>query len=277
MYPSDGLGCDYGNNWNSVHYGKKKVTDVRVQVGMALSGDPQIRSSLDSYLMASAYTRSCSNDNYLDANCFGLTHPEEKRWCILWILISCGLIGVELLLYLIYFVIGKIKYRRAVNASNPEATDDLLNATVYACLFEEDRFPLVFCHSLQKAVCIRLMSSSLSYGAIRKGSRGNSLIMSESSRDSLSLERASNHSAYGTFSLIPGTSIRSEGSMLGGGRKLDYQPVGKTSIPWLNSMDSSEVVGGELCSCVAKRGSGGDKRGGADAHLRGQHQSQEAR
>ena len=136
MYPSDGLGCDYGNNWNSVHYGKKKVTDVRVQVGMALSGDPQIRSSLDSYLMASAYTRSCSNDNYLDANCFGLTHPEEKRWCILWILISCGLIGVELLLYLIYFVIGKIKYRRAVNASNPEATDDLLNATVYACVFE---------------------------------------------------------------------------------------------------------------------------------------------
>ena len=87
--------------------------------------------------MASAYTRSCSNDNYLDAGCFGLTHPEEKRWCVIWILISCGLVGLELLLYLIYFVIGKIKYRRAVNASNPEATDDLLRATVYACLFED--------------------------------------------------------------------------------------------------------------------------------------------
>lgn len=33
MYPSDGLGCDYGNNWNSIHYGKKPISDVRVQVG----------------------------------------------------------------------------------------------------------------------------------------------------------------------------------------------------------------------------------------------------
>lgn len=32
MYPSDGLGCDYGNNWNSVHYGKKAVSDIRIQV-----------------------------------------------------------------------------------------------------------------------------------------------------------------------------------------------------------------------------------------------------
>ena len=32
MHPSDGLGCDYGNNWNSIHYGKKRVTDIRIQV-----------------------------------------------------------------------------------------------------------------------------------------------------------------------------------------------------------------------------------------------------
>lgn len=86
--------------------------------------------------MASAYTRSCSNDNTLDKGCFGLTHFEEKHWCIIWIYISCGLIGVEILFYLLYILIGKLKYRAAVKASNENPTETLINATVYACLFE---------------------------------------------------------------------------------------------------------------------------------------------
>ena len=32
MHSSDGLGCDYGNNWNSIHYGKKRVSHIRIQV-----------------------------------------------------------------------------------------------------------------------------------------------------------------------------------------------------------------------------------------------------
>jgi len=86
--------------------------------------------------MASAYTRSCSNDNTLDKGCFGLTHFEEKHWCIIWIYISCGLIGVEILLYLFYVLIGKLKYRAAVKASEAKTADPLLNASVYACLFK---------------------------------------------------------------------------------------------------------------------------------------------
>lgn len=86
--------------------------------------------------MASAYTRSCSNDNTLDKGCFGLTHFEERYWCILWIYISCGLIGVEILLYLLYILVGKLKYRAAVKASEANTADPLLNASVYACLFK---------------------------------------------------------------------------------------------------------------------------------------------
>ena len=87
MYPSDGLGCDYGNNRNSVHYGKEKKTDIRMQ----------LRSSKDSYLAASAYTRSCSNDYTVDAKCFGPTRREAKMWCFILIHISFGLVLIELL------------------------------------------------------------------------------------------------------------------------------------------------------------------------------------
>ena len=39
MHPSDGLGCDYGNNWNSIHYGKKRVSDIRIQVSKGVYED----------------------------------------------------------------------------------------------------------------------------------------------------------------------------------------------------------------------------------------------
>ena len=87
MYPSDGLGCDYGNNWNSVHYGKVKKTDIRMQ----------LRSAKDSYLAASAYTRSCSNDYSIDAQCFGPTRREEKWWYFILIHVSLGLVLLELI------------------------------------------------------------------------------------------------------------------------------------------------------------------------------------
>ena len=57
----------------------------------------QLRSSKDSFIAASAYTRSCSNDAPVDLNCFGPTHFQQMYWCIQWIYISIGLMGVSVL------------------------------------------------------------------------------------------------------------------------------------------------------------------------------------
>ena len=92
MYLSDGLGCDYGNNWNSAHYGNTIMSNIPIS----------IRSATDSYIAASAYTRSCSNDYLTAHDCFGLTHIEEKMWCIWWIAISVVLLVLEILVCVLF-------------------------------------------------------------------------------------------------------------------------------------------------------------------------------
>ena len=86
-YPSDGLGCDYGNNWNSIHYGKTPRGDIAMQ----------LRSAKDSYLFASAYTRGCSNDHLEPAKCFGPTQREEEMGVFICLHVCFGLVVVEIL------------------------------------------------------------------------------------------------------------------------------------------------------------------------------------
>ena len=81
------------------------------------------------------------------------------------------------------------------------------------------------------------MSSSYSNSMTRKGSRTNLLQMSDSSRELSTSDRSSIISSSERSSMI----IRSEGSGSSSGRKLEHQPLGKTSIPWLNSGDAAEV------------------------------------
>lgn len=101
----------------------------------------QLRSSLDSYIAASAYTRSCSNDAPVTLNCFGPTHHEQKKSIILGLYISLGLVGVVILVvfmficyvqcYLVVFVISRVKYNKAVrDSTQTQAADSLLPQTV---------------------------------------------------------------------------------------------------------------------------------------------------
>lgn len=101
----------------------------------------QLRSSLDSYIAASAYTRSCSNDAPVTLNCFGPTHLEQKKSILLGLYISLGLVGLVILVvfmpicyvqcYLLVFIISRVKYNKAVrNSTQTQADDSLLSQTV---------------------------------------------------------------------------------------------------------------------------------------------------
>ena len=71
LYDSDGIGCSYSNNWHSVMYSYRKTLVVPVLVILPDVVNPKIRSSADSYLFASAYTRGCSSDTRVESSCFG--------------------------------------------------------------------------------------------------------------------------------------------------------------------------------------------------------------
>ena len=86
-YESDGLGCTYDNNWNSVHYGITRYSNIRIN----------LRSVKDSYLAASAYTHGCSNLANLDDQCFGLPRYKEKWGIVLGLFISLGFVVFVLL------------------------------------------------------------------------------------------------------------------------------------------------------------------------------------
>lgn len=86
-YKSDGLGCTYDNNWNSIHYGTTHYTNIRIN----------LRSVKDSYMAASAYTHGCSNLANLDEQCFGLPRYKEKSGIVIGFFISLGLIAFVLL------------------------------------------------------------------------------------------------------------------------------------------------------------------------------------
>lgn len=86
-YESDGLGCTYDNNWNSIHYGTTHYSNIRIN----------LRSVKDSYMAASAYTHGCSNLANLDEQCFGLPRYKEKSGIVIGFFISLGLIAFVLL------------------------------------------------------------------------------------------------------------------------------------------------------------------------------------
>lgn len=117
---SDGVGCDYGNNWNSVHYGKEKMSSVRLE----------LRSSRDSFIAASGYTQSCSNDYTTDHSCFGLTRREDKYEAWVWIHIAFGLFLLEILVYCVIRMVTCYRQKKAIRDSEISTRQGLMNETV---------------------------------------------------------------------------------------------------------------------------------------------------
>lgn len=109
---SDGVGCDFGNNWNSLHYGKSKASLVRLE----------LRSYRDSFIAASAITESCSNDYQADNQCFGPTRRDEQYSTWVSIHISFAVLIALILIQVILRVKAKCDFYRAVKQSysNPE-------------------------------------------------------------------------------------------------------------------------------------------------------------
>lgn len=109
---SDGVGCDFGNNWNSLHYGKNKVSLVRLE----------LRSHRDSFIAASAITESCSNDYQADNKCFGPVRRDEQYSTWVSIHISFAVLITLILIQVLIRVKAKCDFKRAVRQSysNPE-------------------------------------------------------------------------------------------------------------------------------------------------------------
>lgn len=119
-FESDGLGCTYDNNWNSIHYGTVHYSNIRIN----------LRSVKDSYLVASAYTHGCSNQANLDEQCFGLPRYQEKSGIVIGFFISLGFVAFVLLCVCILAIASKLKFKKAVRDSMRENKDPLLTGTV---------------------------------------------------------------------------------------------------------------------------------------------------
>lgn len=117
---SDGVGCDFGNNWNSLHYGKKKVSLIRLE----------LRSYRDSFIAASAFTESCSNDYQTDNKCFGPIRREEQHSTWISIHISFAVLVTLLLIHVLIRVKAKCDYKRAVKQSYSNPQEPLVKANV---------------------------------------------------------------------------------------------------------------------------------------------------
>ena len=123
---SDGVGCDFGNNWSSLHYGKKPASLVRLE----------LRSYLDSFITASAITESCSNDYQVDNTCFGPIRREDQYSVWVSIHISFAVLIVLLLIQAIIRIKAKCDFKRAVQQAHSNPEEPLVNATIYTCLIE---------------------------------------------------------------------------------------------------------------------------------------------
>lgn len=86
LYDSDGVGCSYSNNWHSVMYDYRKTSAIPVFVLLLGFADSKVRSTSDSYLFASAYTRGCSSETRAESSCFGETRLVKRHvYCVLFV------------------------------------------------------------------------------------------------------------------------------------------------------------------------------------------------
>ncbi|KAK8824344.1 hypothetical protein WA577_006742 [Blastocystis sp. JDR] len=86
LYDSDGVGCSYSNNWHSVMYDYRKTSAIPIFVLLLGFADSKVRSTSDSYLFASAYTRGCSSETRAESSCFGETRLVKRHvYCVLFV------------------------------------------------------------------------------------------------------------------------------------------------------------------------------------------------
>ena len=82
-------GCDYGNNWSPLYYGKTKPENVTVEA----------RYYMDPYISASALTRGCS-EREGNSNCFGPSHKEMSNFGLYGIIAAGSVTAIELITFL---------------------------------------------------------------------------------------------------------------------------------------------------------------------------------
>ena len=95
LYDSDYQGCDYNNNWHSVVYGYRSTPLVPVFVLSVVVVHGKVRSSMDSYLFASAYTRGCSSGTTVESSCFGATRRASRHVYYILFFVSLAVCIIE--------------------------------------------------------------------------------------------------------------------------------------------------------------------------------------
>lgn len=85
-------GCFYADDWSPFNFGKENFTTIPVEV----------RYYQDSMIAASYTTRGCSDKEFTDAQCMGLTPKEASRVGIAFSFLALGI--------LVFLIIVDSKY-----------------------------------------------------------------------------------------------------------------------------------------------------------------------